>query len=134
MDINEKQSDHGTILRVTRSLDRTNCPELDQAMSKLFKRRRESVWVDVAGLNQIDSAGLTLLLRWHRQALTEGRRFAIIGTGEYHRKLLEITRLDQELVVFDAPGGSRLRPRPARGLAWRTASKPGQELVGTQPG
>jgi anti-sigma B factor antagonist len=120
MEIIENKTNHGTVLTVTRSLDRTNCPELDHALSKLFAQRREAVWIDVEGLMQIDSAGLTLMLRWHRQALAEGRRFAFVGTNEYHRKLFEITRLDQELVVFDAPGGSRVRPNPTRGLAWRT--------------
>ncbi len=123
MDITEEKVKAGTVLKVTRSLDRTNCPELDFSLDKLFGRRRESVWVDVAGLTQIDSAGLTLLLKWHRKALAEGRRFAIVGTSDYHRKLLEITRLDQELVVFDQADGERIRPRPTRGLAWRTKSR-----------
>jgi len=123
MDIREEKTKHGTILKLTRSLDRTNCPELDFSMEKLFKRRKEPVWVDVGGLTSIDSAGLTLFLKWHRKALGEGRRFAFVGSTEYHRKLLEITRLDQELVVFDVPGGERRRPRPARGLAWRTKAR-----------
>jgi anti-anti-sigma factor len=120
VDISEEKVKQGTVLTVTRSLDRTNCPDLDRAMSKLFERRRESVWVNVGELTQIDSAGLTLLLRWHRKALAEGRRFAIIGTNDYHRKLFEITRLDQEVVVFDTPGGQRVRPKPPQGLAHRT--------------
>lgn len=120
MDIRERKDGDGTTLVITRSLDRTNGPELDRALTKLWARRKEAVWVDVEALTSIDSAGLTLLLTWHRKALAEGRRFAIVGTTEYHRKLFEITRLDQELVVFDAPGGERMRPRPPRGLAWRT--------------
>ncbi len=123
MDITEAKTKSGTILTVTRSLDRTTCPELDFSLGKLFARRRESVWIDVVDLTQIDSAGLTLLLKWHRKALAEGRRFAVIGTTDYHRKLFEITRLDQDLLVFDAADGNRIHPRPARGLAWRTRSR-----------
>ena len=123
MDIRERKADKGTVLSVTRSLDRTNGPELDRSLAKLWKRRRESVWIDVSELTSIDSAGLTLLLTWHRKALSEGRRFAIVGTTDYHRKLFEITRLDQELVVFDAPDGERIKPKPPRGLAWRTRQR-----------
>ena len=127
MDINEEKTPQGTVLQVIRSLDRTNCPELDRSMEKLFTRRKESVWVNVAGLTQIDSAGLTLLLKWHRRALAEGRRFAVVAANDYHHKLFEITRLDQELVVYDAPGGHRIRPRPTRGLAWRTKARSMEE-------
>jgi anti-anti-sigma factor len=123
MDIREEKTKQGTVLKLTRSLDRTNCPQLDRSMEKLFGRRKEAVWIDVSGLTSIDSAGLTLFLKWHRRALHEGRRFAFVNSAEYHRKLFEITRLDQELVVFDTPSGERIRPRPARGLAWRTKER-----------
>ena len=123
MDIREEKTKQGTVLKLTRSLDRTNCPQLDHSMEKLFSRRKEAVWVDVSGLTSIDSAGLTLFLKWHRRALNEGRKFAFVNSAEYHRKLFEITRLDQEVVVFDKPGGERVRPRPARGLAWRTKGR-----------
>ena len=87
MDIREEKTKQGTVLKLTRSLDRTNCPQLDHSMEKLFSRRKEAVWVDVSGLTSIDSAGLTLFLKWHRRALNEGRKFAFVNSAEYHRKL-----------------------------------------------
>jgi anti-anti-sigma factor len=132
MEILENRDEHGICLRITRTLDLTNSPDLNQVLEKLFDATLDPIWIDVSGLLSVDSAGLTLLLKWHRRALAEERRFAFVRTTHYHRKLLEITRLDKQLVVFDEPGGKRVAARPAYGLE-RKASRPDDpvlELVG----
>jgi len=117
MEIIETQDDHGVCLRITRTLDLTNASDLHRALKRLFDETDESIWIDISDMQSVDSAGLTLWLKWHRRALTDERRFALVRTNSYHRKLLEITRLDRELVVYDEPGGRRLPPRPPRGFA-----------------
>lgn len=132
MEIIENKDEHGVCLRITRTLDLTNSPDLNEVLEKLFDSTPDPVWIDVSGLLSVDSAGLTLFLKWHRRALSEERRFAFVRTTHYHRKLLEITRLDKQLVVFDEPGGKRVAPRPAYGLA-RQIARPATdslELVG----
>lgn len=129
MDIIESRDEHGICLQITRSLDLTNCTDLDRAFETLFDGGDEAIWIDVASLASVDSAGLTLLLRWHRKALARERRFALVRTSPYHRKLLEITRLDQVLMVFDQPGGSRIPPAPLRGFARQAARPPARELA-----
>ena len=129
MDIIETRDDHGICLRITRSLDLTNCTELDRALETLFDDEPAPIWIDVSSLASVDSAGLTLLLRWHRKSLPHERRFAQVRTSPYHRKLLEITRLDQVLMVFDQPGGARIPPEPLRGFARQAASPPERELA-----
>ena len=121
MEIVENRDEHGICLRITRTLDLTNSPDLDQVLEKLFDTSVEPIWIDLSGLASVDSAGLTLFLKWHRRALREERRFAFVGTSHYHLKLLEITRLDQQLVVFEEPGGKRLPASPPKGFARRTA-------------
>jgi len=113
MDIVEHRDGHGYTLAITRSLDLTNCNDLQRALEGLFAQTQEPVWLDVAGLQSVDSAGLALFLKWHRKALAENRRFALVRLTEFHLKLLEITRLDQELVIFDRPGGRRVPVRRA---------------------
>ena len=129
MDIVETRGDHGICLQITRTLDLTNCTDLDRALDALFEAGEEALWIDVAGLASVDSAGLTLLLRWHRRALAAERRFALVRTSPYHRKLLEITRLDQVLMVYDQPGGRRIPPAPLRGLARQVARTEPRELA-----
>ncbi len=121
MDIVEHRDAQGICLSINRTLDLTNCTDLEQALKKLFDGGNDAIWIDVSGLLSVDSAGLTLFLKWHRKALAEERRFALVNTSSYHRKLLEITRLDQTLVVYDLPGGKRIPPKPLRGFARRTS-------------
>jgi anti-anti-sigma factor len=122
MDIIESKDDHGTTLKVTRSLDRTNCGELDKALARLIKAGEQPIWLDISALQSVDSAGLTLFLQWHRRCLAKSRRFGLVRTAAFHRKLLEITQLDEELIIFDEPGGVRIsvfRPGP-----WKTGEFP----------
>jgi anti-anti-sigma factor len=122
MDIIESKDSHGTTLKITRSLDRTNCSDLAKALARLLKASEEPIWLDVSELQSVDSAGLTLFLQWHRRCLAKNRRFAVVRTASFHRKLLEITQLDEELVIFDEPGGVRItmfRPGP-----WKTGEFP----------
>jgi len=122
MDIIENKDSHGTTLKITRSLDRTNCSDLEQALARLLKTDEQPIWLDVSELQSVDSAGLTLFLQWHRRCLAKNRRFAVVRTAAFHRKLLEITQLDEELVIFDEPGGVRItvfRPGP-----WKTGEFP----------
>jgi len=113
MDITELKHDDGShSIKVTRSLDRTNVNDLDEALSLLWARSGDPVWLNISELQSIDSAGLTLFLTWHRKSLNEGRRFAIVEPSAFHLKLLEITRLDDELVILAEPAGPRIRRAP----------------------
>ena len=108
MDIIETRDEHGITLTINRSLDRTNAGDLDKALKVHFSDGKDDpIWLDVAEVQSVDSAGHTLWLKWHRHALSQGRRFAIVRPNDYHRKLLEITRLEQEIETFATPGGAR---------------------------
>lgn len=63
---------------------------------------RHNVVVDLDGTEQIDSAGLALLL--HAQEALRGLDgdLKIATANETNRKILEITRVDQQLEVFEA--------------------------------
>ncbi len=117
MDIIETRHAHGVTLAIDRSLDLTSAGDLDRALALLMAKGDEAIYVDVKGVQSIDSAGLTVFLKWHRAALADKRRFGLVNANEFHRKLLEITRLDTELMLFDAPGGHRLLPSH-RKAAW----------------
>jgi anti-anti-sigma factor len=50
----------------------------------------------------LDSQGLTALLAAHEQARRQDGDLKIATTNSVNRKILEITRLDQQLDVFDS--------------------------------
>jgi anti-anti-sigma factor len=63
---------------------------------------RHNVVVDLDGTEQIDSAGLTLLLDAQEALRALGGDLKIATANETNRKILEITRIDQQLEVFEA--------------------------------
>ena len=128
MDIVETKNEHGATLSVNRSLDRTNSRDLDKALQTVFDKEKGAIWLDISGLQSVDSAGLSMFLKWHRKSLAQERRFALVGANPFHKKLLQITRLDKELVVFDRPGGMRVHGGDD-GRYGEFSSRPRVELV-----
>lgn len=63
---------------------------------------RSFVVLDLDGTEMIDSAGLTALLNVQEKLRGGGGDVKISTTNAANRKILEITRLDQTLEVFDS--------------------------------
>ncbi len=60
------------------------------------------VVLDMDDVEQIDSAGLTMLLDAQELLRTLGGDLKISSAGAVNRKILEITRLDRQLDVFES--------------------------------
>lgn len=63
---------------------------------------RSKVIVDLNGTETIESAGLEALLNAQEALQALGGDLKIATTVEANRKILEITRLDQQFEVFDS--------------------------------
>jgi anti-sigma B factor antagonist len=76
--------------------------QADRLEHHLTALERHKVVVDLDGTEQLDSAGLTLLMNAQEalRALDGDLKIATINAT--NRKILEITRLDQQIEVFDA--------------------------------
>lgn len=66
----------------------------------LISQERSNVIVDLDGSESIDSAGLTALLDAQDRLREVGGDLKISATNTVNRKMLEITRLDQQIEVF----------------------------------
>ncbi len=62
---------------------------------------RNFVVVDLDDTETLDSAGLTALLDAQDRLRASGGQLKIATANAVNRKILEITRLDQQLEVFD---------------------------------
>ena len=60
------------------------------------------VVLDMDDVEQIDSVGLTMLLDAQELLRTLGGDLKISSAGAVNRKILEITRLDRQLDVFES--------------------------------
>lgn len=76
--------------------------QADRMETYLTTLERHKLVVDIDGTEQLDSAGLTLLLNAQEalRALDGDLKISTVNTT--NRKILEITRLDQQLDVFES--------------------------------
>lgn len=63
---------------------------------------RKNVVLDLDNTEMLDSAGLTALLDARESLQSQGGAVKIATTNVTNRKILEITRLDRQLEVFDS--------------------------------
>jgi anti-anti-sigma factor len=87
-------------LRIEGELDLATAPVLSAHLDPL-PRWCHDVVIDVAGLRFVDSTGLGVLLRAHHAAQDEGRRVLLASPSERVRRLLQISALDDVLLVDD---------------------------------
>ena len=63
---------------------------------------RKNVVLDIDNTELLDSAGLTALLDCHEWLFESGGGVRVATTSATNRKILEITRLDQQIEVFES--------------------------------
>jgi anti-anti-sigma factor len=63
---------------------------------------RTRVAVDLDGVESVDSTGLAALLDAQERLRSAQGDLKIVSKNHVNRKILEITRLDQQLEVFDS--------------------------------
>ncbi|MBN1909538.1 MAG: STAS domain-containing protein [Pirellulales bacterium] len=63
---------------------------------------RDNIVLDVDNTEILDSAGLTAMLNVQEVLVERGGQLKISATNAVNRKILEITRLDQQIEVFSS--------------------------------
>ncbi|MEW4562796.1 STAS domain-containing protein [Bremerella sp. JC770] len=76
--------------------------QADNVRAFLESREREKLIVDLDGTETIDSVGLETLLDVQDTLREKGGDLRIATTNYANRKILEVTRLDSMLEVFDS--------------------------------
>jgi anti-sigma B factor antagonist len=76
--------------------------QCDAFESHLLTLERKQVVLDLDNTETLDSRGLTALLNVQDKLRNENGDVKIAATNATNRKIFEITRLDQQLEVFDS--------------------------------
>jgi anti-sigma B factor antagonist len=98
------RSAHGTaILVVSGELDVASGPTLERELAKAEASDAQLVIIDLRDLEFIDSTGLSILIKAHRQAESSGRRFAVVRGRSQVQRLLGLTGLEERLTLIDSP-------------------------------
>lgn len=100
----EVRSAHdAAVIAISGELDLASAPALEEELERSAANGADLVIVDLRELQFIDSTGLGLLIKAHRQAEASGRKFAIVRGQSQVQKLLGVTGIDQRLTLVDSP-------------------------------
>ena len=87
--------DHGqAVVSVHGELDMSTAPELSRSLAELLDHRPQEVTVDLAGLEFIDSTGLTLLVRASDHLRQHEGSLVLTSPTTSVRRILELVGLD----------------------------------------
>jgi anti-anti-sigma factor len=89
----------GVILTVCGELDIETAPELRERLAGAIGRGAESVVVDVAAVDFMDSVSLAVLLSASKSL--GGRLATVVAPGSYSRLILDVTGVAQRLGVVE---------------------------------
>lgn len=85
--------------RLSGDLDIVTSDEVKRALADLLDEGHRSLSLDMSGVGFVDSSGLGVLVAIHRLAGAEGGSFVVRSVPPQVRRLFEITRLGDLLVV-----------------------------------
>lgn len=91
--------DNVIVVHTPEELALDQCDAFESYLSTL---ERKQVVLDLDNTESIDSKGLTALLSAQDKLRGENGDIKIAATNATNRKIFEITRLDQQLEVFDS--------------------------------
>jgi anti-sigma B factor antagonist len=90
------------VITVSGELDLASCPMLEQELDRALMADVALVVVDLSGLDFIDSTGIGLLVRAHKQAQDSGHELGLVQGGGQVQRLLSLTGLSDRLAVADS--------------------------------
>jgi anti-anti-sigma factor len=92
--------DHGdAVVAVSGELDLSTFGQLSRTLADVVDLHPRALTIDLAGLEFIDSTGLTLLVRTRTHLAEEGGTFWLSSPTPSVRRVLEIVGLDMLLVA-----------------------------------
>ncbi len=91
-----QQREDGVVL-VAGELSLAEAPLLEQRLSELLAGAPAAIVVDLAGVEFIDSSGLSVLIRAQQQASASGVAFGVQNPRAQAHRLFSLTGLDERL-------------------------------------
>jgi anti-sigma B factor antagonist len=98
--------DNGVVV-VAGELSLAEAPILERHLADVLAKASSTVVVDLAGVEFIDSTGLSVLVRAQQQASERGIEFGVQNPRAQAHRLLSLTGLEERLTIADPPA-----PRP----------------------
>jgi anti-sigma B factor antagonist len=94
-----ESDERGTVIRISGDVDATSAPALRTVLADAIEVRPARLQVDLAGVDFIDSVGLSVLVAGHRRGLEHGVPFELARVRPACMRVLEITRLTEVFTI-----------------------------------
>ena len=96
------EEDGVTIASVEGEIDLSNAAELEMAISHAVANEAVGLVVDLAGVEYLDSSGVTLLFNLARRVSRRQQEFLVVVPGEAHvREILTLSGATEALELHD---------------------------------
>jgi anti-sigma B factor antagonist len=101
LSVNIDRSGSGIVFRLHGELDLSTAPALRESLSRALADECSDIVLDLAGLDYLDSTGLSLFVGARNRAAASGVRLRIRNPQRGTRRLLEITNLQNFFDIDD---------------------------------
>ena len=96
------EEDGVTIASVEGEIDLSNAAELEMAISHAVANEAVGLVVDLAGVDYLDSSGVTLLFNLARRVSRRQQEFLVVVPGEAHvREILTLSGATEALALHE---------------------------------
>lgn len=96
-EVDTEQRPGEVVIRLSGELDLSAFDEVEQVLTNAQSNGNRLVWIDLRGLEFIDSTGIRLLLAAHARAESNGHILRIIRGSELIQRVFVVTDLDKRL-------------------------------------
>jgi anti-anti-sigma factor len=102
-EIEERRAGIRALVGMTGDLDFTAAPQLGDAIDRLLEARSHELWIDLRGLESIDSTGLAALIGARKRADSAGAKLRLVVERGPVRDVLELGRMDRVFQLATEP-------------------------------
>lgn len=100
MKLDLERHDDWTVIRLEGSLDTLVARDVQRELLDLLETSPGPWYLDMEGVELIDSAGLAALVKFYREVRTRGGRMALCGVQREPMRVLHTTRLDRIFSIY----------------------------------
>jgi anti-sigma B factor antagonist len=97
------ESQANGVVCVTGELSLAEAPILESHLADVLAKASSAVVVDLAGVEFIDSTGLSVLVRAQQHAAERGLEFGVKNPRAQAHRLLSLTGLEERLTIATPP-------------------------------
>ena len=101
----EQRVDGRVVVAARGEIDLATVGALDAAVARALASDARDLWIDLTGVEFIDSTGLTAIVRAHK-GLNDGRRLVVICPPGPARRAFEVSGLDGHVALFADPAAA----------------------------